>query len=576
MRPLLNTIFAVASCLWALAEAPAEATVSWQRGDDMAWARPEFDDADWNQCALSAVPADIKSLWIRFPVRLAPEQQQLNNLAIVFVGLGSCEVYWDGHRLGSSGTVGNDSDHEVPGRIRSEHYIPNNLRTDARHTVAIRLSAHHRGFLATTAFYSATVEDADQRGWTRETVAVLTLGAFVLASTYFCCLFFSALGRTAHLVLATLAVVTAAMLLCEVWRHFVVYTYDWHVVRLRAIWVLALASGLLVNLYLLFQFDLPRFWKWLVGAVTLACLLALYFPGYDRKTLIVLQLLYGSAMALVVHAVYGRQRGSGYAFIGIASLVGILFAFPHQYLSIGGYLAMTAMFITLMISQVSFAAHQEQMRVEASLQAERLRTELLQQHMQPHFLMNTLTALQEWTESDPAKGAQMIQRLGEFYAGLYDTVNRSLIRVSDELNICANYLKVIGFRKDIEFQLSATGVLASDRIPPGVVLTLLENAITHNQYSAEAIEFSFAAESLRVGRRFKFTCPLQERSESGNSVDRSQRQGMGTRFINTKLQEAFGSAFQFDSWRRADHWTTVVVVPNRRRAESIHSEIVSS
>ena len=44
-----------------------------------------------------------------------------------------------------------------------------------------------------------------------------------------------------------------------------------------------------------------------------------------------------------------------------------------------------------------------------SLQTERLRGDLLKKNLRPHFLMNSLTALMEWVETNPEKAVDFIE-----------------------------------------------------------------------------------------------------------------------------------------------------------------------
>src|SRR5205085_2260579 len=70
------------------------------------------------------------------------------------------------------------------------------------------------------------------------------------------------------------------------------------------------------------------------------------------------------------------------------------------------YFALNFVFVCLLSS------HALEVRREQHQKA-RLELEMLRRHLQPHFLMNTLTALSEWIEEDPKTAVKMIESLSD-------------------------------------------------------------------------------------------------------------------------------------------------------------------
>src|SRR3546814_9037349 len=66
-------------------------------------------------------------------------------------------------------------------------------------------------------------------------------------------------------------------------------------------------------------------------------------------------------------------------------------------------------------------------RDTARYAAQRLELDLLKQHLKPHFLMNTLTALAGWIEESPRTAVRMVDALADEFRTLVDVSGRALI-----------------------------------------------------------------------------------------------------------------------------------------------------
>src|SRR3546814_16789444 len=114
--------------------------------------------------------------------------------------------------------------------------------------------------------------------------------------------------------------------------------------------------------------------------------------------------------------------------------------------------------------------------------AQRLELDLLKQHLKPHFLMNTLTALAGWIEESPHTAVRMVDALADEFRTLVDVSGRALIPLEDELALCREHLEVMGFRRAPAYVLDARLDPESTAVPPEVSLTLIR--ITFNQRTA--------------------------------------------------------------------------------------------
>ena len=67
------------------------------------------------------------------------------------------------------------------------------------------------------------------------------------------------------------------------------------------------------------------------------------------------------------------------------------------------YASMALLAGTLFVLQANAINRAERLRAEEKLKSSRLELELLKRQIQPHFIMNTLTALSEWILTNPGK-----------------------------------------------------------------------------------------------------------------------------------------------------------------------------
>lgn len=131
-----------------------------------------------------------------------------------------------------------------------------------------------------------------------------------------------------------------------------------------------------------------------------------------------------------------------------------------------------------------FRVHQIEARLrELAEQAAALRlsTRLAAAQIQPHFLFNTLASLQHWVDTGDARAAPLLRDFTAYLRATLPMFERELQPLADEMAMVQRYLAImqarlgarLGFK--IEMEPSADAV----PVPPGVVLTLVENAIAH-------------------------------------------------------------------------------------------------
>ncbi len=120
----------------------------------------------------------------------------------------------------------------------------------------------------------------------------------------------------------------------------------------------------------------------------------------------------------------------------------------------------------------------------ASIQAE---LEALKLQLDPHFLFNSLNTLSHLIEVNPAQALAFNDDLAEVYRYVLQHKNSALVRLSEELELLQSYYALVRLRfgNSIELRIESSVHAEGYTIVPLALQLLLENAVKHNELSAE-------------------------------------------------------------------------------------------
>ena len=110
----------------------------------------------------------------------------------------------------------------------------------------------------------------------------------------------------------------------------------------------------------------------------------------------------------------------------------------------------------------------------------KLSTRLAAAQIQPHFLFNTLASLQHWVDTQDARAAPLLRDFTAYLRATLPMFERELQPLADEMEMVRRYLAIMQARlgERLTFHIDMPdGIDAA--LPPGIVLTLVENAIAH-------------------------------------------------------------------------------------------------
>jgi hypothetical protein len=128
------------------------------------------------------------------------------------------------------------------------------------------------------------------------------------------------------------------------------------------------------------------------------------------------------------------------------------------------------------------AMHQAQIdRMALDREMAEARLQVMQAQIEPHFLFNTLANVRRLYQTDPQAGADMLDNLMRYFAVALPRMREGDGDLARERELIEAYLKVhlIRMGPRLTFDVDFPGDLDGERVPPMMLLTLVENAIKH-------------------------------------------------------------------------------------------------
>ena len=531
-----------------------------QRGDDLRWAQPGWDDRDWRVMSSWDMPARSGVNWLRFRVRMGPEGGERLPAGIMISTVGAYQVFWDGVLLGNSGVPADNREDEVPGRVDAWYSLPADLAGPGEHVVALRLSSYRCGFPAKTSGFRFLVDAPEnlQGIAVREAlIPSVAAGAMLMVGMASLILWLLAARRLPLLLLGGMCLSATLMQALHAHRWFFPYPADWHFPALMAMSWLVAAQSLCLVAFVLVHFAVPRA-RWLLAGVVVAFGLVAWL-GPERMNLEGVQIL---AIGLVVSlacsgwAVVRRRRGAWAAAVGVLVSSFLLTFEPEDYRTYFFVKFLPAM-LGLMVS-LAMQLREERRQAQAALLATaRLELEVLKKNIQPHFLLNTLATIIEVIEREPRTAVALIEALANEFRVLARVSGEKLIPLAQEIELCRAHLRIMSLRKGVSCSLKETGTDGSEQVPPALFHTLVENGLTHLMPKGGEQRFELRAE--REAGVIRYTLRAH-----GIAADRSNpaplREGTGLRYIKARLEESFPGRWSVRAGPVATGWQTVIEI----------------
>jgi hypothetical protein len=245
-----------------------------------------------------------------------------------------------------------------------------------------------------------------------------------------------------------------------------------------------------------------------------------------RKELLRVSLLYAGMMLLMAVAVRWRmpERDERYWIALLLVCGGVLTQFLLWFL------------VVWRSQQIESRLKELAERKSAIEMARRLASAQLE----PHFLFNTLASLQHWVQTKDDRAAPLLSALTGYLRATLPLFNRPLLPLQDELAAVQRYLQVMQLRmgERLLWTIDVPDELQSLPLPPGMVLTLVENAVVHG------VEPQISGGRVQLTARHAGTLALIEVQDNGPGSVQPMPEGTGLANIRERLQLTYGHQAQ--------------------------------
>ncbi len=326
-------------------------------------------------------------------------------------------------------------------------------------------------------------------------------------------------------------------------------------------------NEILIPLFSLTAFELV-YLSVLMGMISLSAFLALRFEQPHKSLLIPvyimvslcffffieeLHYIFFSLGIAMIQSIYALRANKN-AMLILVGLVG--FAICEGLALAGvlnwGYFVGVIFLILCMVlsSSIELAAQNKEYQ-NALLRSARLENQLLKTTIQPHFILNSLTSLQELIEHDPQKASNFVHDLSKEFELFAKISDRNLIPVMDEIALINSYIGIMSVRKSVRFELKTENLSDSDDIPPGVFLTLIENGISHGYENRTKGTF-------RISKFENGNSIVYRVSNDGDVSGEFNNSGIGLNYVLARLKESYGENFKFESSAVSFGWQSTI------------------
>jgi signal transduction histidine kinase len=182
----------------------------------------------------------------------------------------------------------------------------------------------------------------------------------------------------------------------------------------------------------------------------------------------------------------------------------------------------------------------------ARADAERLlaeaRLSALKAQVEPHFIFNTIAHLRRMIAVEPVRAQTMADDLADFLRASLGSLRSDWTSVGADLQLVDAYLRLVAqrMRQRLSFELIASEPVKALRVPPLMLLTLVENAVQHGiEPKPEGGRINVRAERLDPSGPPRLQLSVED-SGVGFGQAASGGSGLGLSNLRERLRTTFG------------------------------------
>ena len=197
-----------------------------------------------------------------------------------------------------------------------------------------------------------------------------------------------------------------------------------------------------------------------------------------------------------------------------------------------------------------YAAGRQIENLRAERNAADMRLAILQAQVEPHFLFNTLASVRSLIASEPERAATTIDALAAYLRIALPRIRTTGIEeatLGRQIDLCLGYLEIMKVRTAgrVEVRVDANNEIRAMPFPPLILLTLVENAMTHGiepKPGPGMIEIVAGAADGFLSVRIE---------DDGRGLQTGTTPGLGLANVRAQLHDRFGTRARFEITSRA-------------------------
>ena len=251
------------------------------------------------------------------------------------------------------------------------------------------------------------------------------------------------------------------------------------------------------------------------------------------------------------------------SYLGLPIIAVVIQAFYYgiSLINIAISISMILMFVVAMIEQNRNLALKQQ-------EATDLRVSIMLSQITPHFIYNTLSAIQGMCETDPAMAEETISEFAGYLRGNLDALSeKEMIPFQQELEHVRCYLAIEKKRFGDRIQVETDIAQQQFRIPALTLQPLVENAVKHGLCRKRG------GGTLWIRTRREQNQILVIVQDNGAGFDASQLAELqkcghvGMRNVESRLQSMCGGSLRVES-KIGTGTTVTIVLPLEQKTKS--------
>ena len=530
-------------------------------GDSLYWRLPHYNDSHWkilrerSDFWVRNHSQGTGTRWYRLRIILPSNVEALvadgeDLLLYTASSSDAAEFYWNGQLVGENGSLDSAGNVTRFGKTSYLFPIPDSLVTPGAHILAIRETAKvpNSGYLS--GIFLGKERDVFFFLHRHLALVILLCGGFWVAAAFHLAHFLTRFHRSPLMFAAMCGGAGILMMtpLAGMYRNISFENFPIIFLVTIAGWFLMGLSGLL---YIMNEYsNLEKKDRAIISFVLFMPILFMWgipfghvSPQTARMLLISNEISAGLILlictGICIYAIYKKITGAIVALGGFLFLSICLGAF---FLSAPVWiwgLGMMGLILSLNLAQyLQFHYKKKSLRESELLQA-RLEIELLKKSIQPKFLINSLDAVSNWLERDPATASKMVNALADELRSMLKLVREKLISLEEELNICHSHLELMSFRMGCSHTLTVEGVKGNELIPPMIFYSLLEYGLNTHTGDCHPAVFKLTKKT-NMGKEIYSLLIRGKRLNSLHHMDKT-----GILYVKARLREAFPSSSRF-------------------------------